>query len=130
MSSKDAIREAVEAFVEELKGIIEQSALESVRSLLDASSSSTGRAPKATRAAVTTAGTRRGKGAKRAPEELEALTKKLRTFIAKNPGQRVEQIGKSLDMPTKELALPIKKLIAEKQIGTKGQKRATTYFPK
>jgi len=130
MPSKDAIRDAVEAFVEELKRIIEQAALESVQSVLGGSRPTTGRAPKTARAAAAKVPTRRSKGAKRTTEELEALMKKLHAFIAKNPGQRVEQIGGSLGVPTKELVLPVKKLLAEKQIGTKGQKRATTYFPK
>ncbi len=69
----------------------------------------------------------REKGAKRSPEALEALTKKLSLYIAKHPGQRIEQIGAGLGIPTKELNLPAKKLIAAKSVATKGQKRATTY---
>ena len=69
-------------------------------------------------------------GRKRAPEQLEALTGKLRDYIAKNPGQRIEQIGSGLGVATKELALPARKLLAHKQISKKGQKRATTYFAK
>lgn len=76
-----------------------------------------------------TSGARR-RGQKRDPKELEALTSKLRSYIAKHPGQRIEQIGRGIGLATKELALPAKKLIAAKQISTKGQKRATTYFPK
>lgn len=74
------------------------------------------------------AAARRSKGAKRSPEELEALTKQLLAAIKKTPGQRIEHIGKAIGMATKELALPVKKLIAEKKISTKGQRRATTYF--
>ena len=73
---------------------------------------------------------RRAKGAKRDPRLLQALTDKLGDYIKKNPGLRIEQIGKALGTPTKDLALPVKKLVAAKKISTKGQKRATTYFAK
>ena len=67
---------------------------------------------------------------KRSPDELAKLTQSLFTHVKRNPGQRIEQIGQALGVSTKELALPAKKLIGEKKLGTKGQKRATTYFPK
>jgi hypothetical protein len=41
---------------------------------------------------------------------------------------RIEQINKQLGTTTKDLALPIRKLISEGAITTKGQKRSTTYF--
>ena len=50
------------------------------------------------------------------------------TFVKKNPGLRIEQINKQLGTTTKDLALPIRKLIAEGAIKAKGQKRSTTYF--
>ena len=67
-------------------------------------------------------------GEKRRPEELEALSAKFIDFVAKNPGLRIEQINKELGTTTKDLALPIRKLIAEGALKGKGQKRATTYF--
>lgn len=67
------------------------------------------------------------KGGKRSPAELVVLTNILLKYIAKHPGQRIEHIAVGLGRPTKELNLPIKKLISEKLIATKGQKRATTY---
>ncbi len=70
------------------------------------------------------------KGAKRTPEELDALVKKFHAYVGKNPGQRIEQIGIGLGVSTKTLVLPVKNLHSEKQIGTKGQKRATSYFAK
>ena len=75
------------------------------------------------------AGTTRAKGSKRTQAELDALTTKLAAYIAKNPGLRVEQINRDLGTTTKDLALPIKKLIADKAIKSKGAKRATAYFP-
>ena len=72
----------------------------------------------------------RAKGAKRDPQLLQALTEKLGTFIKNNPGQRIEQIAQALGASTKELVLPVRKLIAAKQISTKGQKRSTKYYPR
>ena len=71
---------------------------------------------------------RRGRGGKRTADELEALAAKLRSYIAKHPGERIEHIGKALGVSSKELALPVRKLIADRAISTKGQRRATKYF--
>lgn len=71
-----------------------------------------------------------GSGKKRSPADLEALTKALGAYIAKHPGQRIEQIGEGMSYATKALILPVKKLIADGSIKTKGVKRATSYFSK
>jgi len=68
-----------------------------------------------------------GRGNKRTAEDLERTSIALLKHIVANPGQRVEQISKAIGIPTKELALPIRKLIAEGILLTKGQRRATTY---
>ena len=73
--------------------------------------------------------TSRGKGAKRDPAALEALSAKFVNFVGKHPGLRIEQINKQLGTTTKDLALPIRKAIASKEVRTEGQKRSTTYFP-
>jgi hypothetical protein len=72
---------------------------------------------------------RGGRGAKRTAADLEALSQQVATFISTNPGLRIEQINKELGTTTKDLALPIRKLISEGAISAKGQKRSTTYFP-
>jgi hypothetical protein len=72
---------------------------------------------------------RGGRGAKRTSEDLEALSAKLVGFVKSNPGLRIEQINKELGTTTKDLALPIRKLLADNVITSKGQKRSTTYFP-
>ena len=84
-------------------------------------------APKASKPG---AGGKPGKGAKRDPADLAALTDSIAAHIESNPGQGVEQIAKALSTTTKELTLPIRKLLADKKIFSKGQKRATRYFPK
>lgn len=71
---------------------------------------------------------RGGRGAKRTPEDLEALSQKFATFVKAHPGLRIEQINKELGTTTKDLALPIRKLIADGMITAKGKKRSTTYF--
>jgi hypothetical protein len=70
----------------------------------------------------------RGKGAKRSADELDKLSDTFVEFVRSNPGLRIEQINKQLSTSTKELALPIRKLLAEGAIKAKGQKRSTTYF--
>lgn len=125
----DALRSLVNEFVQNLTAAIEQNVLQAMRTTL------TNRGPSASKRGqrrVTSgkAAGGRARGQKRDPQELEALTNKLRAYVAKNAGQRIEQIGKGLGIPTKELALPAKKLLAAKLLTTKGQKRATTYFPK
>lgn len=69
-----------------------------------------------------------GRGVKRTADDLEQLADQFVEFIVKNPGLRIEQINKQLGTTTKDLQLPIRKLIAEKRIKAKGNKRATTYF--
>jgi hypothetical protein len=46
-----------------------------------------------------------------------------------NPGLRIEQINKQLGTSTKDLALPIRKMIADGTLKVKGKKRSTAYFP-
>lgn len=124
----EEVREAVEAFVEQLKGLIQRAALESVQSALNGGHSSSRRG--ATRPPAQSALRSEGyeASAKRSPAELAALIKKLHSHIARHPGQRIEKIGAGLGVPTKALVLPVKRLISEKKVTTKGQKRATTYF--
>jgi hypothetical protein len=124
------IQSIIENFVSELSAALVEASHSAIADALGAGKGvrasvvSGGRALKAPKAV------KRGKGAKRSPEELTTLTQSLLTFVKRNPGQRIEQIGAAIGSSTKDLALPAKKLIAEKKLGTKGQKRATTYFSK
>ena len=88
-----------------------------------------GKAAPAAKAAVSKKAPKRVAGEKRPPAELAKLVDKLHDFIKAHPGQRMEAIGKALGTPTKDLNLPVKKLIAAKRLRVKGQKRATEYFP-
>lgn len=126
-----ALQAAVETFVVQLKDIFQRTALERVQSALGAEEP-VARGGRAAKSAAAAPGSPRGrkKGAKRTPEELEALVSSLLAYVKKHPGERIEQIGTGLGLGTKDLALPARKLIADKLLRTKGQKRATTYFAK
>jgi hypothetical protein len=69
----------------------------------------------------------RPKGAKRDPADIEQLTRDLIGFVKKNPQSRIEQIAQGLGVTTKDLALPTRKLIADKQLKVTGQRRGTRY---
>ena len=132
-SLDDRIRARVEQFAAELAELIRESAMETVSVALAGARPSPGRGGRRG-ATLLVARTGRGraasreKGAKRPPDEIERLTGKLFDYIKGNPGQRIEQIADGMGTSTKELNLPAKKLIAGKQLKTKGQKRATQYF--
>lgn len=78
--------------------------------------------------AATGGGTRR-KGEKRTADELDQLADQFQEFVKANPGLRIEQINKQLGTTTKDLQLPIRKLIADGVVKAKGEKRSTQYFP-
>lgn len=120
MSNKQ-IESLVSKFVSDLEDLIVASAISRVAEALGS------RQGMSTARASGNKSTAHAKGAKRSPEELDQLTRKLLAYIAKHPGERIEKIGLGLAISTKELNLPIKKLLAEKSISSKGQKRATTY---
>jgi hypothetical protein len=70
----------------------------------------------------------RGRGAKRSSDELDKMAEEFHAFVSRHPGLRIEQINKELGTTTKDLALPIRKLVADGAIKTKGAKRSTAYF--
>lgn len=124
----DEVRAAVESFVEQLTGLIQRAALESVQTALNAGGSSARRGSKRSPSRAAPAAVGYETSSKRSPAELAALIKKLHSHISKHPGQRIEKIGEGLGVPTKALVLPVKRLISERKVTTKGQKRATVYF--
>ena len=71
----------------------------------------------------------KGGGVKRDPSVMAAIVDKVETYITENPGQGTEAIGRALNMKTKDLQLPMRKLGDAKKITSKGEKRATRYFP-
>lgn len=149
------LQSRVNAFVAELSDLVRRAALEAVSSALGggalAAPKKAGapkKAPAAKKAAAgkkaapaaakpaaapkaaAAAGGKRKPGAKRAPEEIQQTTDKLLSRISQNPGERIEEIAKALGTTTKDLTLPVKKLLSDKKIRSQGTRRATKYFPR
>lgn len=126
---QNEMNHTVQGFVAQITELARRAAIDTLESAFG------GRAPRrgangvAAVAAVARIGRPRGgRSGKRTPADLEALSEKFGSFVKANPGLRIEQINKQLGTTTKDLALPIRKLISDGTITTKGQKRSTTYF--
>ncbi len=116
------VQAVISRFVDELTAIAREEAARVVMSGI-------GAPPRAVRSTSAKGGGRKGSsGAKRTPEKLEALQAKFFSFVKSHPGLRIEQINHELGTSTKDLALPIRKLIASKQLKVSGQRRSTKYF--
>jgi len=133
----DQIASRIKAFATELEELVRKAAIDAVTQSLGAGPSAPRSAPvraaaAAAPAAVSKAAPRRAaasKGGKRPPEELAAMVVKAGDWVKANAGHGVEDMARSLGVQTKELALPIAKLLKNKTIKKRGQKRATKYYP-
>ena len=119
------LRARVLAFVGELRAIVRRDAMHTVQALLEHD----GVEPRPARA-LPTAPRAPAPGEKRAPQLLQQITDALHVYIKSNAGQNVEQISKALATSSRDLTLPLRKLLAASKITSKGQKRATRYFPR
>jgi hypothetical protein len=131
-----ALRARIDTFTTEITALVRASALEAVHNALGGTLTiapakrGPGRPSKAAAQTASPAPKRRGRPAKRTPEDVAKTGEAVVAYVAKNPGQSVEQIGKALGAKTKELALPIIRMIEAKKLATKGKRRGTRYFAK
>lgn len=114
------IQRLVDGFVSQVTELARRAAIDTLESAL-------GRGGTRRGAGLVRIGRSRGRGAKRTSSELDKLQDDFLSFVGKNPGLRIEQINKQLGTTTKDLALPIRKLIADGSLKAKGKKRSTTY---
>lgn len=145
------IQDRIQAFLTELSGLVRQSALEAVQAALGggvaapvrrgpgrprknaaagpiAAAAPAGAAGSKSGASAAGKPARRAKRAKRTSADVDATAAALLAYVAANEGQSIEQIGKGMGVATKELKLPVIKLMEAKKLKTKGQKRGTKYF--
>jgi len=130
MNSDAQLRARIDAFVSDISTLVRRAALDAVASALGSpapapANRGPGRPPKA---AASAAPARKGKQAKRTPEDVAKMGEAVVAYVAKNPGQSVEQIKKALGVEKKDLQLPIVRMVAAKKLKTTGQKRGTRYF--
>lgn len=128
------INQRVQSFVAEITELARRQALETLSSALAGAGLLGGGRGRGGRNGIVRRGGRAaalaaGAGGRRSADQIDATCQALLGEIGSNPGQRIEQIGSAIGMRTKDLALPIRKLVAQKQIRTEGQRRATRYFP-
>jgi len=126
----DSISALVDEFVTQVTALARKAAMDTLSSAIGgAAQTGAGRSNAPRRSVAPGRAVSRDKGQKRPAAELDQLKQTVLDHITANPGQRIEQIKKDLGRETRELALPIKKLIAEGAVRSEGEKRATAYFP-
>jgi hypothetical protein len=113
---QSALSKTVEHFVSQVTALARQAAIAALQGALPGSLSSNVSSSKGSL------------GQKRSPTALEALSESFVSFVKKHPGMRIEQINTQLGTRTKDLAGPVRKLVADGAIKTRGQKRSRTYF--
>jgi hypothetical protein len=127
------MNQAVQGFVAQITELARRAAIDTLESAFGARAARGGGSAAISMAAPASSGQvgrpRGGRGAKRSAEDLVALSGRVASFVKANPGLRIEQINKELGTTTKDLALPIRKLLADNVITSKGVKRSTAYFP-
>lgn len=70
-----------------------------------------------------------GRLRRRSPDDIAKALEKVVVLLRRHKqGQRAEQIRQQLGMQAKEMPRVLKEGLAKKQLKSKGQKRATTYF--
>ena len=122
------IRSRIDAFLSDLSTLVRRSALDAVRDALGetglgAPAAVAPAAPKTPKAASL-----RRRGGKRTSEQVNQMAERFLEYVRANDGQRLEQIAAGMKVPSKDLKLPVQKLLADKAISTTGQRRGTKYF--
>ena len=121
------MNQTVAQFVGQIAELARRAVLDTIGTAFQQGTAATSKV--ATQVAPTAGRPRGTRGAKRTQEDVEATCNELESFVRANPGLRTEQINKQLGTTTKDLALPMRKLVAEGRVTTTGQRRATQYYP-
>lgn len=135
-NTNDQIRARIDAFLKDIGGLVNQVALGAVQDALSGRSPAETRKTRAPRPvrrgrpknAAAKPARRSGGRIRRSTEAVEKMAERFHHYVKAHPGQGIEQISKGLSIASKELKLPVVKLLAIKRMRTEGQKRGTRYF--
>ncbi len=126
---EDEIRNHVEAFVTELSSLIRQAAADAAVSALTG-----GQMPSmrmggggAKRGPQTGAPKKAGGRIRRNQAQIEQTVSKVLGYVESNGGSRAEKIRAALGLSAPQTADALRRLMSEKSIKSKGERRATTY---
>ncbi len=128
------LNDRIQAFVTDISEIVREAAVDAVQEALTGETgpraATRGRRPgrKKRKAVKRVSRKSKGKRVRRSAAELEALSTKFLAHVKANPGQRLEEIGAALGIPTSELKRPVALLLEAKKVRTTGQRRGTKYF--
>ena len=117
------IDECIETFTADMGRIVRRVAFDSVSHALTTEPAD---APKNATSALRAA---RRPNAKRTRDQIDRTTAALESHIRRTPGRRMEQLTGELGLSSRELSLPVRRLLEAGRVRTEGQKRATRYYP-
>lgn len=131
MTTENKLRSLVDQFVADLNACVHEEVLETLRAALGQpatpSKRGPGRPPKTTRVKARRAPGGR-KAGRRSADQVASMGDTVLAHVRANPGQRLEEMGRELGVPTEELKRPISNLMGAGALRTEGRKRGTKYF--
>ena len=125
------IRSHVDTLVAELTELVREEALRTVQEALGGAASAPRRRrpgrprKKAKRTRRKTA----RKRVRRSSADVGALADRILAHVKAHPGRGITEIARSLRRTSKDLRLPVLKLLAKRKLKTTGQRRGTKYHP-
>jgi hypothetical protein len=133
------IRARIDALLTDISTLVKSSALEAVHAALGGISGGDptptaglrrgpGRPRKGVSAPAAPKAARGGKRERRSSEDVQATADAFLAYVKANEGRRLEEIAQGMGRASKELKLPVIKLIQARAVRTEGRKRGTKYF--
>lgn len=127
---EERIEQRIRAFADELRALIREAAHQAIDDAFGAASTSSS-PPRRSNAKRTSSKSRRRpspKGTRRTTDQMQRDLDALREHVRRHPGSTALEIAAAIGMATREIARPIKKLIAAGDVRKTGVKSNTRYY--